>query len=74
MEHIVYIHINSHNVVPNLGMRFDPQYEVQVRMRPLRDNEFHRTNFSLNKTRDKKQEDGLVPCGIPIDGETGKRR
>lgn len=56
MEHIVYIHINSYKVLSDLGMRFDPQYEVQTRMQPLRDYEFHLTYFSLNIERSE----GLV--------------
>ena len=59
MEHIVYIHINSHNIVPDLGMRFDPQYEVHVNMQPLRDNEFHQTYFSLNIKRTEDLIDGF---------------
>lgn len=53
MEHIVYIHINNDKILPNLGLSFDPQYEVKAEMQPLRDYEFHRTYFSLNITKAK---------------------
>lgn len=53
MEHIVYIHINNDKILPNLGLSFDPQYEVKAEMQPLRDYEFHRTYFSLNITKTK---------------------
>lgn len=51
MEHIVYIHINSHKILPNLGMRFDPQYEIQTVLLPLRDYEFHHTYYKLSISR-----------------------
>lgn len=35
MEHIVYIHINNEKILPNLGLSFDPQFEVQTEMQPL---------------------------------------
>jgi len=35
MEHIVYIHINNDKILPNLGLSFDPQFEVQTEMQPL---------------------------------------
>ena len=44
MEHIVYIHINNDKILPNLGLSFDPQYEVKAEMQPLRDYEFHRVD------------------------------
>lgn len=53
MEHIVYIHINNDKILPNLGLSFDPQFEVQAEMQPLRDYEPHRTYFSLNITKTK---------------------
>lgn len=59
MEHVVYIHINNHKILPNLGMRFDSHYEVQASMQPLRDYEFHHTYFSLNIARVDGIEEGF---------------
>lgn len=59
MEHIVYIHINSHKVLPNLGMRLDPQFEVRATMQSLRDYEFHHTYFKLNISRTDFLSEGL---------------
>ena len=59
MEHVVYIHINNHKILPNLGMRFDSHYEVQTSMQPLRDYEFHHTYFSLNIARVDGIEEGF---------------
>lgn len=59
MEHIVYIHIKSHDVVPNLGMKFDPLYEVHANMQPLKNYEFHRTYFSLNIERTEGLNEGF---------------
>lgn len=42
MAHVVYIHINQHGVLQNVGMKFDSHYDVRAEMLPLRDNEFHR--------------------------------
>ena len=51
MAHVVYIHINHHGVLQNVGMRFDSHYDVRAEMLPLRDNEFHRTYFRLTIER-----------------------
>lgn len=68
MEHLVYIHINSHKIIPNLGMRFDPHYDVQASMRPLRDYEFHHTYFTLNIAKTESLQD--VFYGEHIQGLT----
>lgn len=59
MEHIVYIHINNDKILPNLGLSFDPQFEVRTEMQPLRDYEPHRTYFSLNISKTKDFVEGL---------------
>lgn len=59
MEHIVFIQINSHKNIPNLGMKFDPQYEVKTSMLPLRDYEFHHTYFKLSIARKTTIYDGF---------------
>lgn len=47
MEHVVYIHINSHDVLPNMGLSFDSHYDVLAEMQPIRDYEHHLTTFKL---------------------------
>lgn len=51
MAHVVYIHINHHGVLQNVGMSFDSHYDVRAEMLPLRNNEFHRTYFRLTIER-----------------------
>lgn len=68
MAHIVYIHINSHEVIPNLGMNFDSRYEVRAIMQPLRDYELHQTFFKLNIARCNGLKEGFY--GDHIQGLT----
>lgn len=68
MEHLVYIHINSHKIIPNLGLRFDPHYDVKASMQPLRDYEFHHTYFTLNIAKTESLQDGFY--GEHIQGLT----
>lgn len=59
MEHIVYIHINNDKILPNLGLAFDPQFEVKASMLSLKDYEFHRTCFRLRIARANRQINGF---------------
>ena len=75
MEHIVYIHINSHKVLPNLGIRFDPQFKVLANMQPLRDQEFHHTYYKLNISRAELISENMygnhIECLTAIVGNNG---
>lgn len=75
MEHVVYIHINSHKVLPNLGVRFDPLFEVQAKMQPLREHEFHHTYFKLKVSHREVASEGLygnhIECLTAIVGNNG---
>lgn len=59
MEHVVYIHINSHDVLPNMGLSFDSHYDVLAEMQPIRDYEHHLTTFKLCIKSKDGVEDGF---------------
>jgi len=59
MSHIIYIHVNVYHVLQDIGLRFDPRYEVTTAMQPIRDHEHHLTTFRVSVSRRDGVKDGF---------------